>query len=120
MWRRLRPIGRVIPDASRRAGCPDRAATDVVAGAARSVALQKHPPRKVAEKALVALASSYQGKFSGYPEDFAPRPLGAALYDHEPDDGGQNARAAKLVLFDFDFEPGTSRLSPEDTTSSPG
>jgi hypothetical protein len=75
------------------------------------VQLQKHAPRKVAKKAHSWLWRRYQGKFAGYPEDFAPRPLGAALYDVNRTMVA-NGAAAKLVLFDFDFEPGTSRLRP--------
>lgn len=75
------------------------------------VAVQKHPPHKVAKKAHSWLWRRYQGKFAGYPEDFAPRSLGASLYDTNRVMVA-NGAAAKLVLFDFDFEPGTSRLRP--------
>jgi hypothetical protein len=52
-----------------------------------------------------------QGKFYGYPEEFQPRPLGAALYEN-----GKimvaNGAAARLVLYRYDFVEGTAQLSP--------
>jgi hypothetical protein len=52
-----------------------------------------------------------QGRFYGYPEEFQPRPLGAALYEH-----GKimvaNGAAARLVLYRYDFIEGTAELSP--------
>jgi hypothetical protein len=52
-----------------------------------------------------------QGRFYGYPEEFQPRPLGAALYEN-----GKvmvaNAAQARLVLFRYDFIEGTAELSP--------
>jgi hypothetical protein len=53
----------------------------------------------------------FQGKFYGYPEEFQPRPLGAALYEN-----GKvmvaNAAAARLVLYHYDFVEGTAKLTP--------
>jgi hypothetical protein len=65
----------------------------------------------VAKKSRSWLWRRYQGKFAGYPEEYAPRPLGAALYDQNRAMVA-NGAAAKLVLFDFDFEPGKAYLRP--------
>lgn len=51
-----------------------------------------------------------QGKSLGYPEEFVPRPLGAALYDAGRIMAADGA-AARLVLFNYDFIPGTAQLS---------
>ncbi len=49
-------------------------------------------------------------KYIGYPEEFIPRPLGEALYD-----GMKvmvaNGDAAKMVLYDFDFQPNSAKLN---------
>lgn len=75
------------------------------------VALTRRSPFHVERKIRSWHWRRHQGKFFGYPEEFAPRPLGAALYDQNRTMVA-NGAAAKLVLFDFDFEPGTSRLRP--------
>jgi hypothetical protein len=74
------------------------------------VAVQKHPKHKVKHKSRSWLWRRLQGKFFGYPEEYAPRPLGAALYDQNRMMVA-NGAAAKLVLFEYDFEPGESRLT---------
>jgi hypothetical protein len=51
-----------------------------------------------------------QGRFYGYPEEFQPRPLGAALYEHGKIMAA-NGAAARLVLYRYDFVDGTSELS---------
>ncbi|MDB5350329.1 MAG: hypothetical protein JWN86_1576 [Planctomycetota bacterium] len=79
-------------------------------GAIDPVATARHRPKFVVLKSRSWHWRRFQGKALGYPEEFQPRPLGAALYDH-----GRtmvaNGAAAKLVLFQFDFEEGTSRLN---------
>ncbi len=76
-----------------------------------SAALVRHGPKHVERKRNSFLWRRFQGKALGYPEDFVPRPLGASVYDH-----GRtmvaNGEAARLVLFDYDFYPGTDRLKP--------
>ena len=75
------------------------------------VAVEKHAKHHVKHKSRSWLWRRLQGKFYGYPEEYAPRPLGAALYDQNRVMVA-NGAAAKLVLFEYDFEPGTSRLKP--------
>jgi hypothetical protein len=75
------------------------------------VAVQKHAKHHVKHKSRSWLWRRLQGKFSGYPEEYTPRPLGAALYDQNRMMVA-NGAAAKLVLYEYDFEPGTSRLKP--------
>jgi hypothetical protein len=74
------------------------------------VALVRHPPKHVDHKARSWHWRRLQGKMLGYPEEFEPRPLGAALYDH-----GRtmvaNGAAARLTLFDYDFVQGSNRLN---------
>ncbi len=74
-------------------------------------ALERPCPRHAARKAGSWHWRRLQGKFLGYPELFEPRPLGASLYDH-----GRimvaNGAQAKLALYNFDFVPGSSELSP--------
>lgn len=76
-----------------------------------SAALVRHRPKHVDRKRNSFLWRRFQGKALGYPEDFVPRPLGASVYDH-----GRtmvaNGEAARLVLFDYDFYPGTNQLKP--------
>ena len=75
------------------------------------IALQRKQPSHVEKKARSWHWRRLQGKFWGYPEEYEPRPLGAALYDH-----GRimtaNATMARLVLYRYDFIEGTSELSP--------
>lgn len=76
-----------------------------------SSALVRHRPKHVDRKRNSFLWRRLQGKALGYPEDFVPRPLGASVYDH-----GRamvaNGEAARLVLLDYDFVPGTNQLKP--------
>jgi len=70
-----------------------------------------HPPKHVDRKIGSWKWRRLQGKIWGYPEEFEPRPLGAALYE-----AGKimtaNAAEASLVLHRFDFVEGTTELSP--------
>ena len=71
-----------------------------------SVAAARHGPKHKAAKARSWRRRKLQAKMFGYPEEFQPRPLGSALYDH-----GRtmvaNGAAARLVLYRYDFVPGT-------------
>lgn len=49
-------------------------------------------------------------KYLGYPEEFIPRPLGEALYDNMKV-MVSNGDAARMVLYDFDFQPNGARLN---------
>lgn len=49
-------------------------------------------------------------KYLGYPEEFIPRPLGEALYDNMKV-MVSNGDAARMVLYDFDFQPNSARLN---------
>ena len=75
------------------------------------VALERHQPGKVAEKASSWKWRRHQGRFWGYPEEFEPRPLGASVYEHGKIMAA-NAVAARLVLFNYDFVDGTNVLNP--------
>lgn len=72
---------------------------------------RKHPPRFVRLKQRSILWRRVQGRFYGYPEEFVPRPLGAALADHNLAMVA-NGAAARLTLYDYDFVQGSSELSP--------
>lgn len=75
------------------------------------VATARHAPKHVEHKRRSTLWRRLQGKFYGYPEEFVPRPLGAALYDHTLAMTA-NAAAARLTLYDYDFVQGSAELSP--------
>ncbi len=75
------------------------------------VAQARKGPRNVEHKRRSAVWRRLQGRLYGYPEEFVPRPLGAALYDHTLMMTA-NAAAAKLTLYNFDFVPGSAELSP--------
>lgn len=75
------------------------------------IALERRAPLWVDKKVRSWHWHRHQGKFFGYPEEFKPRPLGASLYDNNRAMVA-NGAAAKLVLFEYDFEPGTSVLKP--------
>jgi hypothetical protein len=68
-------------------------------------------PKHVEHKRLSWPWRRTQGKVWGYPEEFEPRPLGAAVYE-----SGKimvaNAAEAGLVLHRFDFLEGSTELSP--------
>jgi hypothetical protein len=76
-----------------------------------SAALVRHSPKHVDRKRNSFVWRRLQGKMLGYPEDFAPRPLGASIYDH-----GRtmvaNGDVARLALFQYDFVQGTEQLNP--------
>jgi len=75
------------------------------------VAIATHEPKHVDRKASSWFWRRFQGKVLGYPEDFTPRPLGAALYDH-----GRimvaNGAAARMTLYHYDFVEGSAELTP--------
>ncbi len=74
------------------------------------VAAEKSAPKHVARKARSWGWRRFQGRFLGYPEEFEPRTLGAALYDH-----GRvmvaNGTAARLTLYRYDFQEGSAELT---------
>jgi hypothetical protein len=71
---------------------------------------RRDQPKHVEHKSLSWKWRRLQGKIWGYPEEFEPRPLGAAMYE-----AGKimtaNAAQAGLVLHRFDFIEGTSELN---------
>jgi len=75
------------------------------------IATATHEPGHVDRKRCSRLWRRLQGKILGYPEDFAPRPLGASLYDH-----GRamvaNGAAARMTLYHYDFVDGSAELTP--------
>jgi len=75
------------------------------------VATRRHPPKFVEHKKRSNFWRRLQGKFYGYPEEYVPRPLGAAMYDHALIMTA-NGVAARLTLYDYDFIQGSSELSP--------
>jgi hypothetical protein len=75
------------------------------------VAVQRRPPGNVEKKVASCRWRRLQGKLWGYPEEFEPRPLGAALYDNARTMTA-NAASARLVLHHFDFLPGSPELNP--------
>jgi hypothetical protein len=54
--------------------------------------------------------SRMQEKWLGYPEEFHEPPLGAFLYAHGRIQVA-NGEAARMVLYQYDFEEGTDRLN---------
>ncbi len=68
-------------------------------------------PKNIPHKSLSWKWRRLQGKIWGYPEEFEPRPLGAAMYE-----AGKimtaNAAEAGLILHRFDFIEGSTELSP--------
>lgn len=68
-------------------------------------------PKHVERKSRSWCWRRFQGRIWGYPEEFEPRPLGAAVYE-----AGKimvaNAAEASLVLYNFDFVDGSNELSP--------
>ena len=72
---------------------------------------RRHQPGLVEHKKRSTVWRRLQGKFLGYPEEFVPRPLGAAMYDHALAMTA-NGAAARLTLYNFDFVQGSSELSP--------
>ena len=75
------------------------------------IALERKTPKHVRFKSMSWHWRRLQGKIWGYPEEFEPRPLGAALYDNARMMAA-NGAAARLVLYQYDFVDGTSELSP--------
>ena len=75
------------------------------------VAVERKGPKHLEFKRCSAAWRRLQGRFYGYPEEFTPRPLGAALYDHNLAMTA-NAAAARLTLYQFDFVQGSDQLSP--------
>jgi len=75
------------------------------------VATAVHEPKRVEKKSGSWHWRRLQGKILGYPEDFTPRPLGAALYDH-----GRimvaNGASARMTLYHYDFVDGSAQLTP--------
>lgn len=75
------------------------------------VTLARHQPKFFEKKVNSFHWRRLQGKALGYPEEFVPRPLGAAVYDH-----GRNmvahGEAARLTLYNYDFVQGESALNP--------
>ncbi len=74
-------------------------------------ATARHRPGFVEHKRRSTFWRRLQGKFYGYPEEYVPRPLGAALYDHAYAMTA-NGAAARLALYKYDFVQGSSELSP--------
>ena len=75
------------------------------------VAVARRGPKHVDHKRRSTVWRRLQGRLYGYPEEFVPRPLGASLYDHGLAMTA-NAAAARLTLYNFDFNPGSAELSP--------
>ena len=75
------------------------------------VAIARKGPKHVEHKRRSPIWRRLQGRLYGYPEEFVPRPLGAAVYDHGLAMTA-NAAAARLTLYDFDFDAGSDQLSP--------
>ena len=75
------------------------------------VAVARKGPKHFEFKRTSAAWRRLQGRFYGYPEEFVPRPLGAALYDHNLAMTA-NAAAARLTLYQYDFVQGSDQLSP--------
>ena len=95
------PVVLVPPDGPRPTWLP---------GMIDPLATAQHGPKHVDKKLRSCHWRRLQAKFFGYPEEYAPRPLGAALYDHGRAMVAQGA-AARLVLFRYDFVDGTSQLN---------
>ena len=75
------------------------------------VALERwHQPGHVPHKARSWPWRRIQGRFWGYPEEFEPRPLGAALYEANMIQVA-NAAEVGLVLHRFDFLDGSNELN---------
>jgi len=75
------------------------------------IALERHEPGHVDRKARSHRWRRLQGKLWGYPEEYEPRVLGAALYDNARVMVA-NGAAARMVLYQYDFLPGSAELSP--------
>lgn len=75
------------------------------------VAVARKGPKHLEFKRTSAAWRRLQGRLYGYPEEFVPRPLGAALYDHNLAMTA-NAAAARLTLHQYDFIQGSDQLSP--------
>ncbi len=74
------------------------------------VATARRGPKHVEFKKRSTFWRRLQGRFYGYPEEFVPRPLGAAVYDHALAMTA-NGAAARLTLYDYDFIQGSNELS---------
>jgi len=90
---------------------PDGPQPSWAPGAIDPLATARRPPKHLAYKLESCRWRRLQARFLGYPEEYAPRPLGAALYDHGRAMAAHGA-AARLVLFHYDFVEGTSQLNP--------
>jgi hypothetical protein len=75
------------------------------------IALKRHEAMHVEYKSRSRLWRCLQGKLWGYPEAYEPRPLGSSLYDHGLAMAA-NGAAARMVLHQYDFLPGSSELNP--------
>ena len=71
---------------------------------------RKHRPGFIERKISSWHWHRHQGKVLGYPEEFVPRPLGAALYDQGRTMTANGAQA-RLVLYHYDFIDGTNQLN---------
>ena len=75
------------------------------------IATATHEPARVEKKRRSWPWRRLQGKMLGYPEDFTPRPLGAAMYDNARVMVA-NGAAARMTLYRYDFVDGSAELSP--------
>ena len=100
--RPLPPIVEVPPEGVRPTWAP---------GPLDPIALQRHQAPHVDRKSRSWKWRRTQGKFWGYPEEFEPRPLGSSIYETNKIMVA-NGALARLVLYNYDFLPGTSELSP--------
>ena len=75
------------------------------------VGLARRGPKHVEHKRNSTIWRRLQARIYGYPEEFVPRPLGAAVSDHALAMTA-NAAAARLTLYGYDFVQGSAELSP--------
>jgi hypothetical protein len=69
-----------------------------------------HHPHFFCRKVNSACWRHLQARFLGYPEEYIPQPLGRSLYAGNTNQVA-NGTAARMVLYDYDFVPGTGQLS---------
>lgn len=73
-------------------------------------ATARRGPKFIAKKIRSWHWRRLQGRMLGYPEEFPPKPLGESLHSF-----GRvmvaNGVEARMTLYDYDFEPGSSQLS---------
>lgn len=74
------------------------------------VATTRKRPHFIVHKANSWHWRRLQRKALGYPEEYEPRPLGSALYDHGRSMVARG-EAARMVLRRYDFVDGTDRLN---------